>query len=151
MNQKTEKPEGGKYMTKTPILACAALFACTACGHSFTNHAGRAVNGVLTAITNDVAVIGGVSYPMYMFPEAEQARMRSMLMVPGELPLGLKLRRRELRERAMRNEAQLKAGMKSESSAKETRAQLEAAWRRALMASGVDAATRIWWQSRLME
>jgi len=50
-----------------------------ATGKAFTNHVGRSVSGQLTAITNGVAVIGSRSYPLSIFPESEQTRMRALL------------------------------------------------------------------------
>ena len=69
--------------------------------------------GRLTAVSNNVAVINGRAYPLAIFPDAEQARMRDLLQVPSDLPPALAKRRRALRERYLRNEALLKAGAKT--------------------------------------
>ena len=80
--------------------------------------------GRLTAVSNSVAVIGGRAYPLSIFPESEQARMRELLQVPSDLPPALAKRRRALRERHLRNEALLKAGAKTSEAADLLRADL---------------------------
>ncbi len=112
---------------------------------AFTNHAGHAVSGRLTALTNGVAVIGGRSYPLSVFPEPEQARMRELLRVPLALPPALESRRLALRERLLRNEALLKAGVKTPDAAAVQRERLETAWRKTLEQAPIDAATRARW------
>jgi len=109
------------------------------------------VSGRLTALTNGVAVIGGRSYPLSVFPDAEQARMRELLRVPLALPPALESRRLALRERLLRNEALLKAGAKTPDAAAAQRANLEATWRRSLNLARIDEATRAYWLVRLME
>ena len=118
---------------------------------AFTNHAGHAVNGHLTALTNGAAVIGGRTYPLSIFPDSEQARMRELLRVPLALPPALESRRLALRERVLRNEALLKAGAKTPEVAAAQRARLEAAWRRTLETSTVDFATRDYWLVHLTD
>ena len=109
------------------------------------------MSGRLTALTNGVAVIDGRSYPLSVFPEAEQARMRELLQIPLALPPALEARRLALRERLLRNEALLKAGAKTPEAAAAQRARLETVWRRALETSGVDAATRDYWKEHLTD
>ena len=100
------------------------------------------MSGRLTALTNGVAVIDGRSYPLSVFPDVEQARMRELL---------LESRRLALRERLLRNEALLKAGAKTPDAAAAQRANLEATWRRSLKLAQIDEATRAYWLVRLME
>ena len=129
-------------------LACGAFGERALPGASasaFTNHAGHAVSGRLSALTNGVAVIGGRGYPLSVFPGSEQARMRELLRVPLALPPALESRRRALRERLLRSEALLKAGAKTPETAAAQRERLEVAWRRALEFAEVDAATRAYW------
>jgi hypothetical protein len=109
------------------------------------------VSGRLTALTNGVAVIGGRAYPLSVFPDSEQARMRELLRVPLALPPLLESRRLALRERLLRNEALLKAGAKTPEAAAAQRARLEIAWRRALEESKVDVATRDYWNVHLTD
>ena len=130
-------------------IVCA--WSSIAWGDSFTNHAGHAVSGRLTAVSNNVAVIGGRSYPLSIFPESEQARMRELLQVPLDLPPALASRRIALRERILRNEALLKAGAKTPESAATQRAKLEAAWCHALDSAALDPATRSHWLAHLMD
>jgi len=118
---------------------------------AFTNHAGHAVIGRLTAVSNSVAVIGGRAYPLSIFPESEQVRMRDLLQVPSDLPPALAKRRRALRERYLRNEALLKAGAKTSEAAARQRADLESAWRHALGKADIDRATRDYWLSHLLD
>ena len=115
------------------FIAC--VLSSAAFGGSFTNHVGRSVSGQLTSITNGVAVIGSRSYPLSIFPESEQVRMRSLLALPPPLPPDLVALRRSLDERFRRNEVLLKAGAKTEAQAAAQRAKLEAVWQRALRAS----------------
>ena len=104
--------------TRKVLQACiVCAWSSIAWGDSFTNHAGHAVIGRLTAVSNNVAVIGGRAYPLAIFPNAEQARMRDLLQVPNDLPPALAKRRRALRERYLRNEALLKAGAKTSEAA----------------------------------
>lgn len=117
-----------------PAFIACVLNSAAAAG-SFTNHTGRAVSGELTAISNGVAVIGSRGYPLSIFPEAEQVRMRSLLALPPPLPPDLVALRRSLDERFRRNEALLKAGAKTEAQAAAQRAKLESVWQRALRAS----------------
>ena len=138
--------------TRKALQACiACVWSSVACATpvAFTNHAGHAVSGRLTALTNGVAVIGGRAYPLSVFPESEQARMRGLLRVPLALPPALESRRLALRERLLRNEALLKAGAKTPDAAAAQRARLEAAWRRSLEDANLDDATRTYWLSRL--
>ena len=135
-----------------------ALQACIVCvlssvvwGGAFTNHAGHAVSGRLAALTNGAAVIGGRAYPLSVFPESEQARMRELLQIPLDLPPALASRRISLRERVLRNEALLKAGAKTPESAAAQRAKLEAAWRHALDSAALDPVTRSHWFAHLMD
>ena len=109
------------------------------------------MSGRLTALTNGVALIGGRSYPLSIFPDAEQARMRELLRVLLALPPALESRRLALRERLLRNEALLKAGAKTPDAAAAQRANLEATWRRSLNLARIDEATRAYWLVRLME
>ena len=118
---------------------------------AFTNHAGHAVIGRLSAISNGVAVIGGRAYPLAIFPESEQARMRDLLQVPSDLPPALAKRRRALRERYLRNEALLKAGAKTPEAAARQRADLESAWHHTLDKADIDRATRAYWLSHLLD
>lgn len=118
---------------------------------AFTNHAGHAVVGRLTAVSNNVAVIGGRVYPLAIFPDSEQARMRDLLQVPRDLSPALTKRRCALRERYLRNEALLKAGAKTSESAAAQRAKLEAAWRHALDSAALDPVTRSHWFAHLMD
>ena len=122
------------------FIAC--VLSSAAAGGSFTNHVGRSVSGQLTSITNGVAVIGSRSYPLSIFPEAEQVRMRSLLALPPPLPPDLVALRRSLDERFRRNEALLKAGAKTEAQAAAQRAKLEAVWQRALRASREEQQSR---------
>ena len=122
------------------FIAC--VLSSAAFGGSFTNHVGRSVSGQLTSITNGVAVIGSRSYPLSIFPEAEQVRMRSLLALPPPLPPDLVALRRSLDERFRRNEALLKAGAKTEAQAAAQRAKLEAVWQRALRASREEQQSR---------
>ena len=139
------------------LLAVAVCVPLSSVGYQsssnpgFTNHAGHVVSGRLTALTNGIAVIGGRSYPLSVFPEAERARMRKLLQVPLDLPPALASRRIALRERALRNEALLKAGAKTPEAAAAQRAKLEAAWRHALDSSGMDDATRSYWFAHLLD
>ena len=110
--------------------------------HSFTNHAGHAVTGWLSAIANGIALINGRAYPLAVFPKSEQVRMREILQAPADLPPELVRRRRVLRERYLRNEALLKAGAKTPEAAERQRADLETAWRHALESADLDGATR---------
>ena len=142
--------------TRKALQACiVCAWSSVAAASSFTNHAGHVVSGRLTALTNGVAVIGGRSYPLSVFPDVEQARMRELLRVPLALPLALppalESRRLAFRERLLRNEALLKAGAKTPDTAAAQRARLEAAWRRSLEDSNVDAATRDYWNARLTD
>ena len=107
------------------------------------------MSGRLTALTNGVAVIGGRAYPLSIFPDSEQARMRELLRVPLALPPALESRRLALRERLLRNEALLKAGVKTPEAAAAQRERLEIAWRRALESAKLDEATRAYWLDRL--
>lgn len=125
------------------FIAC--VLSSAAAGGSFTNHVGRSVSGQLTSITNGVAVIGSRSYPLSIFPDSEQARMRELLQTPQPLTPELAALQRSHRERLLRNEALLKAGAKTEEEAAALRAKLEAAWRRALDTSVLDAKTRAYW------
>ena len=122
------------------FIAC--VLSSAAFGGSFTNHVGRSVSGQLTSITNGVAVIGSRSYPLSIFPESEQVRMRSLLALPPPLPPDLVALRRSLDERFRRNEALLKAGAKTEAQAAAQRAKLEAVWKRALRASREEQQSR---------
>ena len=122
------------------FIAC--VLSSAAFGGSFTNHVGRSVSGQLTSITNGVAVIGSRSYPLSIFPESEQVRMRSLLALPPPLPPDLVALRRSLDERFRRNEALLKAGAKTEAQAAAQRAKLEAVWQRALRASREEQQSR---------
>ncbi len=132
--------------TRKALQACiVCAWSSLAAASAFTNHAGHAVSGRLTALTNGVAVIGGRSYPLSVFPDAEQARMRALLQVPRALPPALESRRLALRERLLRNEALLKAGAKTPEAAAAQRANLEATWRRALKLAPIDDATRADW------
>ena len=125
------------------------VWSSVAAASAFTNHAGHVVSGRLTALTNGVALIGGRSYPLSIFPDAEQARMRELLRVPLALPPALESRRLALRERLLRNEALLRAGAKTPEDAAAQRARLETAWRRAMESADVDEATRAYWLDRL--
>ena len=109
------------------------------------------MSGRLTAVTNGVALSGGRSYPLSVFPDVEQARMRELLRVPRALPPALESRRLALRERLLRNEALLKAGAKTPDAAAAQRANLETTWRRSLKLAQIDEATRAYWLVRLME
>ena len=138
------------------IFTRKALQACIVCAWSslaaasaFTNHAGHVVSGRLTALTNGTALINGRAYPLSIFPESEQARMRELLRVPLALSPALESRRLALRERLLRNEALLKAGAKTPEAAAAQRARLATAWRRAMESADVDAATRAYWLDRL--
>ena len=138
--------------TRKALQACiVCVWSSLACASAFTNHAGHAVSGRLTALTNGVAVIGERAYPLSVFPDSEQARMRELLRVPLALPPLLESRRLALRERLLRNEALLKAGAKTPEAAAAQRARLEIAWRRALEESKVDVATRDYWNVHLTD
>ena len=125
------------------------VWSSVAVGDAFTNHAGYVVSGSLTALTNGTAVINGRAYPLSIFPDSEQARMRKLLMIPLALPPALEARRRALRERLLRNEALLKAGAKTPEAAASQRGKLEAAWRRMLESAEIDEAMRAYWLVRL--
>lgn len=126
------------------------VLSSAAAGGSFTNHVGRSVSGQLTAITNGVAVIGSRSYPLSIFPESEQARMRELLSVPAPLPPDLVALRRSLKERAKRADALVAAGASGEADAAAKHAKLQSAWVRALDADAtLSPATRMYWRSRL--
>ena len=136
--------------TRKALQACiVCVWSSLACASAFTNHAGHAVSGRLTALTNGVAVIGGRGYPLSIFPDSEQARMRELLRVPLALPPALESRRLALRERLLRNEALLKAGAKTPEDAAAQRARLETAWRRTMESADVDETTRAYWLDRL--
>ena len=138
--------------TRKALQACiVCVWSSVAAASAFTNHAGHVVSGRLTALTNGVAVIGGRSYPLSVFPDVEQARMRELLRVPLALPPALESRRLAFRERLLRNEALLAAGAKTPESAAAQRKRLETAWRRSLEDSNVDAATRDYWNARLTD
>ena len=138
--------------TRKALQACiVCVWSSVAAASAFTNHAGHVVSGPLTALTNGVALIGGRSYPLSIFPDAEQARMRELLRVPLALPPALESRRLAFRERLLRNEALLAAGAKTPESAAAQRKRLETAWRRSLEDSNVDAATRDYWNARLTD
>ena len=118
---------------------------------SFTNHAGHAVSGVLTSVSNGTAVISGRAYPLSAFPDAERARMMELLGAPQELPAHLHALRRSLRDRSLRAEALAKTGAKKRADADAARARLAAMWSRALdLDSSLSAATRDHWRARLM-
>ena len=118
---------------------------------SFTNHAGHAVSGALTSVSNGTAVISGRAYPLSAFPDAERARMMELLGAPQELPAHLHALRRSLRDRALRAEALAKTGAKKRADADAARARLAAMWSRALDSdSSLSAATRDHWRARLM-
>ena len=136
--------------TRKALQACiVCVWSSLASASAFTNHAGHAVSGRLTALTNGVAVIGGRGYPLSIFPDSEQARMRELLRVPLALPPALESRRIALRERLLRNEALLKAGAKTPETAAAQRERLEIAWRRALESAKLDEATRAYWLEKL--
>ena len=138
--------------TRKALQACiVCVWSSVAWGDSFTNHAGHAVVGRLTAVSNNVAVIDGRVYPLSIFSDSEQARMRDLLQVPSDLPPALVKRRRALRERYLRNEALLKAGAKTSEAAARQRADLKSAWRHALGKADIDRATRDYWLSRLLD
>ena len=138
--------------TRKALQACiACVWSSVAAASAFTNHAGHAVSGRLTALTNGTALINGRAYPLSIFPASEQARMRELLRVPLALPPALESRRLALRERLLRNEALLAAGAKTPESAAAQRKRLETAWRRSLEDSNVDAATRDYWNARLTD
>ena len=118
---------------------------------TFTNHAGHAVSGRLTALTNGTVVINGRAYPLSIFPDSEQARMRELLRVPLALTPALENRRRALRERLLRSEALLKAGAKTSEAAAAQRSRLKATWRHALDSSAIDPVTRAYWLDRLSD
>ena len=130
------------------FIAC--VLSSVAFGEAYTNHAGHAVSGKLTAITNRMAVRSGRSYPLSVFPDAEQTRMKLALAVPLPLPPALEANRRSLRNRLLRSEALCNAGAKSREDADRRRAEIEAAWAGALSNAGLDAATREHWRARLM-
>ena len=132
------------------FIAC--VLSSAAAGGSFTNHVGHSVSGQLTSITNGVAVIGSRIYPLSVFPESEQARMRELLAIPAPLPQSLAALRRALRERALRADALAAAGAKGEADVAAGRAKFESAWARALNADSTLApATRAYWLPRLMD
>ena len=136
--------------TRKALQACiVCVWSSLASASAFTNHAGHAVSGRLTALTNGVAVIGGRGYPLSIFPDSEQARMRELLRVPLALPPALESRRIALRERLLRSEALLKAGAKTPEAAAAQRERLETAWRRALESAKLDEATRAYWLEKL--
>ena len=139
--------------TRKALQVCiVCVWSSIAWGDAFTNHAGHAVFGRLTAVSNNVAVIGGRSYPLSVFPESERSRMFDLLQMPLELPPALERRRRMLRERYLRNEALLKAGAKSPDAAAAQRTELEAAWRSALdSAAGIGPSERIRWRRLLVD
>ncbi len=138
--------------TRKALQACiVCVWSSVAAASAFTNHAGHVVSGRLTALTNGVALIGGRSYPLSIFPDAEQARMRELLRVPLALPPALESRRLALRERLLRNEALLKAGAKTPDAAAAQRANLEATWRRTLETSNIDVVTRGYWLAHLTD
>ena len=138
--------------TRKALQACiVCVWSSVAAASAFTNHAGHVVIGRLTALTNGVALIGGRSYPLSIFPDAEQARMRELLRVPLALPPALESRRLALRERLLRNEALLKAGAKTPDAAAAQRANLEATWRRTLETSNIDVVTRGYWLAHLTD
>ena len=137
------------------IFTRKALQACIVCAWSslaaasaFTNHAGHAVSGRLTALTNGTALINGRAYPLSIFPASEQARMRELLRVPLALPPALESRRLALRERLLRNEALLKAGAKTPEDAAAQRARLENAWRRPKESADGHETTSAYWLDR---
>ena len=136
--------------TRKALQACiVCVWSSVAAASAFTNHAGHVVSGRLTALTNGVALIGGRSYPLSIFPDSEQARMRELLRVPLALPPALESRRLALRERLLRNEALLKAGAKTPEDAAAQRARLETAWRRTMESADVDETTRAYWLEEL--
>ena len=136
--------------TKKALRACiVCAWSSLAAASAFTNHAGHAVSGRLTALTNGTALINGRAYPLSIFPASEQARMRELLRVPLALPPALESRRLALRERLLRNEALLKAGAKTPEDAAAQRARLETAWRRTMESADVDETTRAYWLDRL--
>lgn len=51
------------------LLAAVAL--------TVTNHAGRAVGGELTSVTNGQFTLSGRTYPLAVLPAAEQARVKA--------------------------------------------------------------------------
>ena len=131
------------------LSSLAALFGVQT--GSFTNHAGHAVSGALTSVSNGTAVISGRAYPLSAFPDAERARMMELLGAPQELPAHLHALRRSLRDRALRAEALAKTGAKKRADADAARARLAAMWSRALdLDSSLSAATRDHWRTRLM-
>lgn len=78
-------------------------------------------------MSNGVAVIGSRSYPLSVFPESEQARMRSLLALPEPLPPALVALRRSLKERAKRTDALVAVGACSEEAAAAKRVRLQSA------------------------
>ena len=130
------------------FIAC--VLSSAAFGGTYTNHAGHAVSGNLTAITNRMAVISGRRYPLSAFPDSEQSRMKLALAVPLPLPPALEANRRSLRNRLLRSEELCNAGAKSREEADRRRAEIEAAWSAALDKANLDAVTRNHWKSRLM-
>ena len=134
-----------------PALPDADSGGTRSCVSAFTNHAGHVVSGQLTALTNGTAVINGRAYPLSIFPDSEQARMRALLRVPQKLPPGLEERRCSLRERMLRSEALVKAGVKTPEDAVAQRERLEAVWRRTLETSSLDPVTRAHWLGRLVD
>ena len=134
---------------RAACIVCALSSAL--CGESFTNHAGRAVSGRLTALSNGVAVIAGRTYPLSAFPERERARMRGILAVPEPLPPSLAALRKSLRERALRVAALESAGAKEKTSAAAAREKLQSIWTHALEGdTTISPATREHWRVRLM-
>lgn len=142
------------WKARAACIVCALSSVAVSVGAqsgSFTNHAGHAVSGVLTSVSNGVAVISGRAYPITAFPEVERARMIGMLGLPQDLPAHLDALRRSLRGRVRRVEALEKAGAKTRSEAEAARTRLSAMWSRALDAEAtLSAATRDHWRTRLM-
>ena len=137
---------------KAPAVFIACALSSFALGEAFTNHAGHVASGRLSAISNGVAVISGRRYPLAVFPECEQRRMRELLEVPDALPSSLDALRRSLRERVLRAEALAAAGATDGSAVAAQRAKLQAAWARALKADKtLSPATRAHWRPRLMD
>jgi hypothetical protein len=125
--------------TKRVLAACIvcalsnpAFALSRPCSGVFTNHAGHAVSGVLSSVSNGYVVIGKRRYPLSVFPERERTRMHELLNVARPLPPELLLRFKSLRTRYLRNEALLESGAKSMEDAESQRRRLESAWRKAV-------------------
>ena len=84
-------------------MLLSLLFAATLSFSTYTNHAGQVVRACPLAVTNGVVTValdGGrrASYPLSIFPESEQRRIKSALGISDPTPVAPRPPRSRLRE-----------------------------------------------------